>query len=177
MHTTIQRTNAVRRLTPRAAVSASEPRPAAETSAGEPCDLEGIADRMLESVGALGAESGIYTRRQLRRKKRLEWARVPKADPTGIPEATIGYIVQRQVDELVDVSRLTPRQEVVYRLYAHGLDCRCIGATLRIGRQRAARCLRAAKRRVRAAIREGRYAGWYEVYLSEVNRPAYRRRR
>ncbi len=143
---------------------------------GELDDLEAAADRLLESAGALGRETGAYTESQMRRKIRRDANRAPRLDACAVSEKMVDFLFQRQVEELIDVSRLTVRQELVFRLHVHGLGIRRITATLKIGRYTAARALRVAKRRVRAAYQEGRYAGWYEVYLSEVNRPAYRRR-
>lgn len=140
-------------------------------------DPEAAADALLARAGALGREAGIYTEVQLSRKIRLERGRLPDLAEPGIAPEMVEHLVREQENELVEVSRLTLRQEMVYRLARAGLGIRCISATLGIGKQRAAARLRAAKRKIRAAVREGRYAGWYEVYVSEVNRPVYRRAR
>ena len=140
-------------------------------------DLEQAADALLEAAGLLGRESGAYTHKQLMRKIRLEERRLPKLEEFELPAEAADYLVESVIGELVDVARLTALQEICYRLHASGLSVRRISATLRIKRQVIAAHLGAARRKVRAAARQGRYAGWYEVYLSEVNRPVYRPRR
>lgn len=141
----------------------------------ETTDPERIADALLEAVGVLSEGSGIYTTAQLDRKIRNERKRLPEVEEYGLPQEVIAELVERRIDELIDLSRLTVSQEVVFRLHLCGLSVRCIAATLKISQNKAAYHLRKAKRKIRAAYSEGRYAGWYEVYLSEVNRPAYRR--
>jgi len=101
--------------------------------------------------------------RSLRLKCRL-------TGPRGLSGPMLDYLVLRQIDLLIDVSRLTLRQEIIYRLYTGGLKRREIAIALGVGIERVALCLRAARYKLRAAYREGRYAGWYEVYLSEVRR-------
>ena len=141
-----------------------------------PVDLEDAADAILESAGALGRESGIYTQAQLTRKIRNELEQLPTVDQSGLPAHVIDCLVERQIDELIEVSRLTTRQEIIYRLHLCGLSIWDTAATLRLTAQAVAAQLRLARRKLQATYAEGRYAGWYEVYLSEVNRPAYRRR-
>lgn len=140
-------------------------------------DLEQAADDLLEAAGLLGRETGAYTHKQLMRKMRLEEHRVPKLDEFALPAEVADYLVESLMDELVDAARLSAMQEICYRLHASGLSVRRISATLRIKRQVIAAHLGIARRKVQRAVRQGRYAGWYEVYLSEVNRPVYRPRR
>lgn len=135
-----------------------------------PADLERMADGLLKASGELGSRSGIYTQAQLDRKIRNERERMPVVEETGFPQDAADRLVEQGIDELIDVSRLSVRQEIVFRLHVCGFSCRDIAATLKIQRRRTAALLRAAKRRVREAYNEGRYAGWYEVYLSEVRR-------
>jgi DNA-binding CsgD family transcriptional regulator len=135
-----------------------------------PGDLERIADELLRAAGDLGGTSGIYTQAQLDRKIRNERERLPALEDLGLPQGTADSLVEQGIEELIDVSRLTVRQEIAFRLHVSGFSCRDIAATLNIQRNRAAALLGAAKRKVRAAYNEGRYAGWYEVYLSEVRR-------
>lgn len=135
-----------------------------------PADLERIADGLLKASVEFGSASGIYTQAQLDRKIRNERERLPVLEDAGLPQGIADSLVEQGMEELIDVSRLTIRQEVAFRLHVCGFSCRDIAATLRIQRSRAATLVGAAKRRVREAYNEGRYAGWYEVYLSEVRR-------
>jgi len=143
---------------------------------GRKVDLEREADRLLGANGGLGYKSGFYSLLQLGRKVRDEERHFPRVDELSVPEEVVCYLAQRQLDELIDVSNLSIREEIIFRLYAAGLGCRDTGATLRLAHQTVLNGLRSAKWKVRRAYREGRYSGWYEVYLSEVNRTAYRRR-
>ncbi len=142
-----------------------------------PGDPEAAADALLKAAGVLGRANGIYTAKALQRKIRLEDKRLPPLPECGLPPEVLDRLIDQRIEELADVSRLSIKQEIVFRLRACGLSIKLISATLKIRPRRAAAILRAAQRKVRRAYHDGRYAGWYEVYLSEVNRPAYRRRR
>lgn len=137
-------------------------------------DLEQAADAILAAEGALGNKTGIYTQAQIERKMRVEQRRLQVVDEGAIRNDTIEYLLQCQVDNLVDVSRLTPIQEICYRLHIDGLTCRDISTTLHLKFHTTANHLRSARKKVRAAVRDGKYAGWYEVYISEVNRHGHR---
>jgi DNA-binding CsgD family transcriptional regulator len=140
-------------------------------------DLEDAADALLDAAGVVGRAGGIYTEKQLTRKIHEERARLPRIDESEIPPEVVDYLFERQMEELIDASRLSTRQEIVLRLNLCGLDRAEIAAALRCRYQTVVDLLRQARRKLQATYAEGRYAGWYEVYLSEVNRPAYRRRR
>ena len=142
-----------------------------------PGELEEAADALLERAGVFRRGGGIYTNARLDRKIRNEHRHMRRLSECGVCEETISYLVERQVDDLVDASSLSASEEAIFRQYVSGLSCRDMAATLGIKHQAIAFRLRRAKRKVRASYREGRYAGWYEVYLSEVNRPVYRSRR
>lgn len=139
--------------------------------------LENAADALLAATGILNVGAAVYTQTQLERKLRNEQARLSRLEETAPAPEMVDYICERQLEDLIGASRLTQVQEAVYRLFAAGMNCRDISATLGIKRQPIGFHLRSARQKVRAAYRQGRYAGWYEVYLSEVNRPAYRNRR
>ena len=139
-------------------------------------DAETAADELLESSGALGARSGIYTQAQLERRIRRDRRRAPRCDELSAPPEVRRYLFERTLEDLIDVSRLSLLEEIAFRLRVTGLDCRNMAATLGIDPSTMAHHLRLARRKVRASYAQGRYAGWYEVYLSEVNRPAYRAR-
>ncbi len=133
-------------------------------------DLEDASDILLSSSSALGYKSGAYSQRQLDRKIRNEQRRLPKIEESGLPSEVSDYLFTQQIDDLVDVSNLTALQETVFRLSAAGLTCKEIAKNFGLSRKRTYVTLKIARRKVQAAYEEGKYAGWYEVYLSEVNR-------
>lgn len=140
-------------------------------------DLELAADELLARHAALSGDSGIYSQVQLDRKMRNENKRLPRMAEAGISADAFDVLLENRVEELVDAAGLTAVQEVIYRLHVAGFSPRRIAAIAGIGQGLLERRLRTVKRKVRAAYVDGIYAGWYEVYLSEVNRPAYRRRK
>ncbi len=140
-------------------------------------EMEKAADALLEAAGVLGHTSGIYTRARLDRKMRNERRHMRRLSECEVPEEVIDRLVEQHLDDLVDASSLSASDETIFRLYLGGSSCRDMAATLGIKHQAIAFRLRRAIRKVRTSYREGRYAGWYEVYLSEVNRPVYRSRR
>lgn len=139
--------------------------------------FEGAADALLEAAGALGRKPGAYTEAQLARKMRDEQARLPRIEETSLPSDLVNFLAERWIEDLIDASGLTVRQEIIIRMHLSGMDCEKIASALGRRRQSVLVLLREARRKLQATYADGRYAGWYEVYLSEVNRPAYRRRR
>ena len=133
-------------------------------------ELEEAADALLRTAGALSRRNGIYTKSQLERKTRNDHRRAPRVSACELPQDVVDYLFERQIDDLLEASGLTALQEIVFRLCAGGLTCSDIAATLGIKHRAIAIRLRAARRKVRWAYNQGRYAGWYEVYLSEVRR-------
>ncbi|MCE5200114.1 MAG: hypothetical protein ABFD54_12190 [Armatimonadota bacterium] len=141
----------------------------AAVEAGE-IDLEQAADTLLKATDAIGKESGIYTEAQLNRKMRLEQDRALVMPEDGLPDEVSDYLFESCLDDLIDVSRLTSIQEICFRLHLGGFDCRSISKALGRSHKSVATYLREARRKLQAACEEGIYAGWYEVYLSEVRR-------
>lgn len=141
---------------------------------GDAADLERQADELLGRYLIPGVDSGVYTQIQLDRKARDERKRLSAAPDCGATDEMIDYLVERQIEDLIDVANLSAIQEIAYRLYVSGLNSRQISVALGIKGRTIEERLRVVKRKVKAAYKEGRYAGWYEVYLSEVNRLAYR---
>ncbi|MEN6357852.1 MAG: hypothetical protein ABFD83_12310 [Armatimonadota bacterium] len=133
-------------------------------------DLEDVANTMLSTAVGFGYNTGAYTQVQLDRKIRDENRRLPQIDEYAVPAEVMDYIFERQLDDLIGVSEVTAFQEIVFRLSVAGLTIKNIAANLGLSTSRTAAALRTARRKVRAAYEEGEYAGWYEVYLSEVNR-------
>lgn len=140
-------------------------------------DLERAADALLNQVSPPGMGSGFYSEKQLRRKIQRDDSRLPRLAESRVSQQTADLLVDRRMSELIDAANLTAIQEILYRLHVAGFGARRMAWALGIRRQVLNQRLRAVKRRIRAAYLEGKYAGWYEVYLSEVNRPAYRRRK
>jgi len=132
--------------------------------------VEEAADAALESENALGWRRGAFTTVQLARRMRLETGRLPILCKDDIPKEVMDEVVGQRVDELVTLARLRPMQEICFRLCVEGLSIRQSARILGIGRRRVEMHLRAARHRVQAVYDEGPYAGWYEVYLSEVRR-------
>ena len=85
------------------------------------------ADELLKRLGLLGKRNGIYTERQLERKIRQERERWPEADEFSVSDEVRRYLLERQVEDLIIVSNLTPMQEIAFRLYAQGLGLRSTG--------------------------------------------------
>jgi len=147
---------------------------AAQCSALGEAELEIAADEIIRSNITASRKRGVYTSLQLARKIRDEARREWEFDEFAVPGEVIEYLAARMLDDLIEAARLNSLQEIIFRLRLDGLSVRFIAATLSINPKRTAYHLGKAERRIRAAYAEGRYAGWYEVYLSEVNRSVYR---
>lgn len=133
-------------------------------------DLEDASNILLSAAAGIGYKSGAYTQVQLDRKIRDEDRHLPHIDECALPSETTDYLLELQLNDLVDVSGLTALQEIVFRLHFAGMNLKNIAGDIGLTPARTASALRKARHKVRAAYEEGRYAGWYEVYLSEVNR-------
>ncbi|MCE5321995.1 hypothetical protein LLG46_01630 [bacterium] len=133
-------------------------------------DYEDAVNIVLSTTECLGYEHGAYTQVQLDRKIRSENRRMPRIDECAISSEVVEDMLDRILDELIDVSRLTAFQEIVLRLSVSGLTVANIASNLGLSRARTAKALKIARSKTRAAYEQGKYAGWYEVYLSEVNR-------
>lgn len=114
--------------------------------------------------------SGIYSNAQLQRKIRDEQKRLPELTEKSIPDETVEYLVQAQINDLIDAANLTVIQEIIYRLYISGTEVRYIATACGRKSKTIFKQLKVIKRKITAAHEEGIYAGWYEVYLSEINR-------
>lgn len=140
-------------------------------------ELEQEADALLGRCTMLGSDSGIYTQAQLDRKARDEQKRMPLLTEGAMSEAMFEHLLERQMQDLIDAANLTALQEIVYRLHVAGFSVKRIAEALGIRRRTIQQRLTTVRRKVTAAYEQGRYAGWYEVYLSEVNRLACRAQR
>lgn len=143
----------------------------------ETVDMEAAADALLASAGALGKEHGIYTDRQLSRKMRDENARIPALDESAVSQEVSEYVLESKLEDLIDLANLSPLQEICLRLHVAGLSLREIAKSIDVNVQSMAAHLRVARRKIRPVCKEGKYAGWYEVYLSEIRRTGSRGRK
>lgn len=132
--------------------------------------LEQAADALLAAYNMLGKDNGIYTDAQLNRKMRREARRLPELDETGFSEDTISYVEQLQIEELSELAELTPMQDICYKLHCNQLSLKETAAMLGLSYQVVSHHLSEAKLRIKRVCKEGRFAGWYKIYLSEVNR-------
>ncbi len=133
-------------------------------------NLDEQADEMLSPFMTRGSGSGIYSQAALDRKMRNEQKRLPMLVERGISNDMLDCLADRQVEDIIDAAGLTAVEEIIYRLYVSGFSGKRIASALKIKRRTIYSRLRTVRRKVRAAYNEGIYAGWYEVYLSEVNR-------
>lgn len=140
-------------------------------------DIEQLADEMLAGCVRFGATSGIYTQLQLDRKVRRERKRVQVVAEDCACAPMIESVVGSQLNDLIDAARLNSMEEIICRFYVAGFTGKRMAEMLGVKRSVVKQRLRIIKRRIRAAYLQGPYAGWYEVYLSEVNRLSYRSRR
>ncbi len=138
--------------------------------------LEEMSDELLKKFGK-DSSPRAYSESHIKRMIRRDEKRAPELDESRISEEIIEIAVELQLNDLISAANLSTIQELYFRLHAGGMGVRKIAATLRINHRTVALQLSAAQARIRAAYREGKYAGWYEVYLSEVNRRAYRNRK
>ncbi|MCX6346177.1 MAG: hypothetical protein NT018_14085 [Armatimonadetes bacterium] len=132
--------------------------------------LEQAADALLAATDHLGRTHGTYTEVQLARRSRLEKKHSPFMQHDDIPEEVNQHLLSQRLDGLIDVAGLKPIEEICFRLHFSNMTPREIAQMLGIGRRRTELHLRLARRKLRQVYREGPYAGWFEVYLSEVRR-------
>ncbi|NLN75846.1 MAG: hypothetical protein GX139_06010 [Armatimonadetes bacterium] len=140
-------------------------------------EMELLSDELLAGCVRLGKASGIYTQAQLDRKVRNERKRIERVTEDCASAPMIESVIDSQLNDLIDAAGLNAIEEIVCRLYVAGFTGRRIAQVLGIRRRVVKQRLRIVKRRIRAAYLQGPYAGWYEVYLSEVNRLTRRAQR
>lgn len=144
--------------------------PAPQTPATERAVDEMLARHLLLGRG------GLYSEKQFRRKIRDEEKRLSQSGKASLGTDWVDALVESAINELIDAAGLSAIQEIIYRLSLAGFRCGRMAKMLGIEPELLISRLRSARRKIRAAYRDGKYAGWQEVYLSEVNRTVYRRR-
>jgi DNA-directed RNA polymerase specialized sigma24 family protein len=132
--------------------------------------LDEAADALLAATGQLGRTHGTYTEKQLARRNRLDRQRLPRMQHDDVPDEVSQYLVDQRLDGLVAVAGLKPIEEICFRLRFSNMTPREITQILGIGRRRTELHLKQARRKMIQVYKEGPYAGWFEVYLSEVRR-------
>jgi DNA-binding NarL/FixJ family response regulator len=136
--------------------------------------LEASSDALLVESGSLGRQRGLFSESRLARKIRREHGKQAAGDDLRGRDEIIDCVIERRLDELIDVGRLTAMEEICFRLHFDGLRARQIASFLGLSHQVVYHRLRSATRRLRRAYVQGPHAGWHEVYLAEVNRYVYR---
>jgi len=132
--------------------------------------LDAQADAQLLRKRMLGRENTCLSEYQLRRLMYNDRKRAPALGPPGLPQEADDLAFELHLQYLIELAGLSSRQEACLRLSLQGLSCRAIARMT--GRHPAAvlGSLRSAHRRLRQAYNQGPYAGWYDVYVSEVTR-------
>jgi len=127
------------------------------------------------SLDIHGGEFKVYSERALQRKIRDEQRRLRPQSDIGLAPEAIEYLILARLREMMAVPGLSRLERRAALLDGTGFAPRDAARFLgvRIGRYR--RLLASAKYKVERYGSDP-YAGWYEVYLAEVNRYIYRGR-
>jgi hypothetical protein len=129
--------------------------------------LERTVDDILRALGT-ARKHGVYSEAGLARKIRRESAVDVEVEQSGLPGEVCDYLFRAHVRELISTPGLTSRQRLALLLQAGGHSCGQAAETMGISRTSYCRVLERARARFER-FRDP-YAGWYEVYLSEVGR-------
>lgn len=138
-------------------------------------DCEKEADALLAGAGRQRAR-GVYSESALNRKIRREDERKAEPRQVGLPDEVCEYLLLAHLRELISSPRLTSIERQVVILSTVGWEIGSAARRLRISRSRYYKLLKSARKKA-AAYSRNPYAGWYEVYLAEVNRYVYKKRR
>jgi DNA-directed RNA polymerase specialized sigma subunit len=141
-------------------------------------ELEAEADRLLRESGAtnhrcgMEKNEGIYTEVQLRDHYRREFTNNDIAFQRSIEIAEIEErdMVLDDVKRLCEMSGMSDEQMLIWTLYHQGMTQSDIAEILQTSRQSIHSRLQRCQCRLMRTIAQCWWFGWYEVYLSEVNR-------
>jgi len=136
---------------------------------------ERAADEILRSAHGRRRD-GIYSEVALQRKMRLERARLIEVEDVGVTQEVLEYLLLARLREVLRVRWLSQRERAAVILSAAGWTRAAAAERLGVGLKRYWQLLSSAQKKVER-WQSDPYAGWYEVYLAEVNRYVYRRRR
>jgi DNA-binding NarL/FixJ family response regulator len=139
-------------------------------------ELEAEADRLLRESGATNHSQkdheGIYTEKQLRSHNRREFTNNELAFQRSIEIAEIEEkdMTLDDIKLLCRLSGMSDKQMLVWMLYHNGLSQSDIADVLKVSRQCISTKIQRCRVRLMRTISLCWWIGWYEVYLSEVNR-------
>ncbi len=138
--------------------------------------LEAEADRLLKEAGATDHRhkdnEGIYTEKQLRSHNRREFTNNELAFQRSIEIAEIEEkdMMLDDIKLLCRLSGMSDEQMLVWMLYHNGLNQSDIANALHVSRQCISIKIQSCRARLMRTISLCWWFGWYQVYLSEVNR-------
>ena len=144
-------------------------------------DLSGAAagyeqwvDWALTAAGG-ARRHGVFSEVALSRKIRDEWRLAPRLSEVSLPEEVVLYLLSSFVRELGRIPTLTRKERSAAILSISGCGRSEAATLLNVCPRRYSKALASAQEKI-ARYQADPYAGWYEVYLAEVNRYVYRRR-
>ena len=133
------------------------------------------ADNLLAAHSFELDDVRLFTERQLARRIKREALLFSRTYGGGLPAAVCEFILEKHINLLLENVSLNRLQRRAYTLYLRGLPEPAIARRLRVSRTRAMTLILKASRKIGQT--KFKYAGLYEVYLSEVNRYIYRKPR
>lgn len=136
-------------------------------------NLEKEADELLAGMGKENRK-GTYSEASLNRKIRRNEHIKPEIEKVGLPEEVCEYLRLAYLKDLLSVPGLTRIERFVLILRSTGWSMLDAARYIGVTRLRCYRAMESARRKI-ARHKENPFAGWYEVYLSEVNRYIYRK--
>lgn len=132
--------------------------------------LEELADEILAK---LDDGPRTYSERALSRKIRRENARLPEVEETEVPCVVVDYLLQKQIQLLIDSCKISRTQASILALSIHGWKVIDISLEFKIPYPTVLQLIERTRRKL--AQTRSPYDGLYEVYWGEVNRYIYRR--
>jgi len=130
---------------------------------------ERIADNLLRTTGEIHSYGGIWTQAQLNRKIREQNNYLQDLEIGNCHDAD-DVVFNSMYARLAKKADLNPLYTEVFRMHINGFTAVEISRTLQIGRLRTSRIIAKCAARLKQVYQSDPYAGWYNVYLSEINR-------
>lgn len=136
-------------------------------------DFEERADNLIAEIGEQ-REIRVYTEAGLLRKMRREQTRPVERRESMLPDDAYDYLLLAYIRDLIASPQLTSQERLALILSTTGWRQSDAAILIGVRRARYQRIMRSARKKVERYA-SNPYAGWYEVYLSEVNRYVYRK--